>query len=226
MDKGYFYTFEQEKRIIQYLRQGEFESIRSILEDIVTQIKNSPVSLEVIRCVYFWIINTAVKSQAELGITGIEYEVFLQSMMNKGSIDEVYNEVCKFYAKICEQVNMAKNSKNYELKQNVLKYVSDNYCDSSLSVEMTAHAFSLSTSYMGRFFKEQFGRNFVDYLNEIRLVKAKELLSNTDMTIGKIAEETGYNSIYNFTRVFKRYENITPSQFRVSTGISKETGTN
>lgn len=92
--------------------------------------------------------------------------------------------------------------------------MNDFYADKSMSIELVAREFSISPSYFSRFFKEQVGSNFVDYLHHIRLTKAKELLMSTAKSVTDIADEVGYNSIHNFVRVFKRYESITPSEYR------------
>ena len=88
--------------------------------------------------------------------------------------------------------------------------------DKSLSAELLADEFSVSPSYLSRYFKEQTNLNFTDYVHSVRLSKAKELLTVTDFTVADIADKVGYNSIYNFTRVFKRYEDITPTDYRLS----------
>ena len=211
-----FYTFEQEKRIIRYLRQGQYEEIRLILDDIIDRIKNNPISLEVVKCLCFEIINTAIKSLHELGMENIEYYVYLKNIIEKESIDELYNNVCGFYSMLCDKVNRAKCMKNDAKKQQAIQYINDHYNDSSLSIDSIADVFSVSSPYMGKLIRDQLGCSFVDYLDGIRIEKAKELLCRSNMSIAEIAKNTGFNSAYNFTRVFKRYEDITPGQFRLS----------
>ena len=58
------------------------------------------------------------------------------------------------------------------------------------------------------------GKNFKEYVDQIRLEKAKELLKKNDLKIEYIAELTGYNSSYSFTRFFKKYMGISPSEYR------------
>lgn len=220
IDNIYFYTFEQEKHIMQYLRQGQYEEIRLILEDIISRIKNSTIPLESVKCLYIEIINTAIKSLHELGIESMEYNVYLKSIIEKETIDELYHEVCSFYSALCGMVNNAKCMKNESKKNQAINYINEHYNDSNLSIDTIADIFSVSAPYMGKLIRDQLGCSFVDYLNGIRIEKAKQLLCLDNMNIAEIAENTGYNSVYNFTRVFKRYENVTPSQFRLSRTVS------
>lgn len=216
IDNRYYYTFDHEKQLMVHIRMGDYEAIRITMKEIVEAIKNEPVSLDMVKCVYFEIVNTALKAVNELGMDNEEAQYRLPSLVKIKTIDEMYEEVCKFYFHICEQVKKAKNFKSTELFDNVIAYLNDNYADKMLSAENLADRFSVSSSYMSRIFKDQAGKGLIEYLHKLRLRKAKELLSFTDKTVAAIADEAGYNSLYNFTRVFKRYENITPTEYRIS----------
>ena len=112
-----------------------------------------------------------------------------------------YIHVCVILSEIYKIVNDAKNSSNIELRDNMIEFIQENYHDPMLSVESIADQFSLSTSYVSRFFKEQVGHSVTDYIHIVRLDRAKELLSNTDSTVSEIAEKVGYNSLHNFPEV-------------------------
>lgn len=215
-DYSYYYSFEQEQTIISHLRRGDFNSIKEILDQMVNRIKNEPVALEVIKCTYYDLVNTAMKALNELNITGSQDGKDLLNLIHSSTFDKIYEEVSKFYSGLCDYVNNAKSLKNEELGGRILDYIQANFHDSSLSVEMVAGAFSISPSYLSRLFKDQSGCHFIDYVHHLRLKKAKELLASSGEGIAVIAEKTGYNSLYNFTRVFKRYEGVTPSEYRNS----------
>lgn len=212
---SYNYSFKEETKIINYLRLGDFSKIKEVLENIIDNLKSTPVSLEFAKCIYFEIVNTAIKSVNELEIS-INAEEYLPIILSKKTLDEVYSEVCNLYYEMCNQVRMAKQLRNDRLKENVIHFMGENYRDKQLSLEYLAREFNVSVSYMSRFFNEQIGYCFIDYVHYLRLCKAKELLARSDINIGQIAEKVGYNSAYNFTRVFKRYENITPTEYRLS----------
>lgn len=212
----YYYSFEQEKIIVNHLRRGDYPSIKEILDRVVNRTKNEPIALESVKCMYFELVNTAIKALNELDIPDTWDRKALFSILNCSTLDKIYEEVCSFYDRLCDFVNNAKHLKNEDLSNKIHEYVQSNYHNSSLSVELVADAFAISPSYLSRLFKEQSGGNFIDYVHYIRLEKAKELLSSSEETIACIAGKTGYNSIYNFTRVFKRYEGVTPTEYRSS----------
>ena len=67
---------------------------------------------------------------------------------------------------------------------------------------------------MSTLFKERTGQKFVDYLNQVRIEKSKELLKNTDKKMYQIAKSVGYDNVKYFFRVFKKMEKVTPEEYR------------
>ncbi|NSW92111.1 MAG: AraC family transcriptional regulator [Firmicutes bacterium] len=219
LNKKISFSFKQEKELINFLRMGEYEKIQEILDDSINTIKREPVSIDVVKCIYFDIVNTAMKAAEELNIEDEIESLFLSKLNEMETVDEIYNAVSNFYKTLCKQIRGAKISKNIELRDKVIEYIDKNYNDSMLSVEKIADYFSVSPSYLSRFIKDHIGYSITDYIHEVRLQKAKELLKNSEKTVAEIAEEVGYNSLHNFSRVFKRYENITPTEYRASANL-------
>lgn len=75
----------------------------------------------------------------------------------------------------------------------------------------------ITPKYLSRFFKLQTDMNLTDYINEIRMEKAKELLSSTNVQIGKISTMVGIYSRATFIRNFKKIEGCSPSEYRINT---------
>ena len=65
-----------------------------------------------------------------------------------------------------------------------------------------------------RFFKKRTAKTFVEYLNDFRLGIATRMLINTTQSINEICEESGFNNLSNFNRIFKKKKGCTPKQFR------------
>ena len=67
---------------------------------------------------------------------------------------------------------------------------------------------------MSRLFKQKSGENLTDYINEVRIEKAKEILTTTNVKIGDIAAMVGLESRATFLRVFKKLEGVSPNEYR------------
>ena len=65
-------------------------------------------------------------------------------------------------------------------------------------------------------FRQYTGKTIISYLNELKILRAKELLRNTDYTISEIAVELNYESTSSLNHNFKRFTGVTPTEFRKS----------
>ena len=95
----------------------------------------------------------------------------------------------------------------------VTRYIENNYKE-DIALQDVAGLFGYSDVYFCKLFKQNFGKNFITYLNEFRIEKAKELLSDPQINIKDVSIEAGYRDANYFTRVFKRMVGVTPSEYR------------
>ncbi|HEY8363233.1 MAG TPA: helix-turn-helix transcriptional regulator, partial [Tissierellaceae bacterium] len=177
--------------------------------------KSKPISLNSVKYICFELINTAIKVAAEIDVHNSDVDTLMEKMTHMETLDEIYTTVLDFYRRFYAKIKEAKMSKSTELRDKVMQYIKDNYMNSMLSVGSIADHFSISPSYLSRYMKDYLGRSLTDYIHEVRLERAKFLLEKTDKPVAYIAEEVGYNSLHNFSRVFKRYEGITPTDYRL-----------
>lgn len=107
------------------------------------------------------------------------------------------------------------NKKNsYKYVKLAKEYIDQNYADSNLSLNDVCEHIGISASYLSELFNEISGEKFSTYLASFRVEKAKRLLRTTNVTIKEIGFCCGFNSIQNFIRVFKKYTDQTPGNYR------------
>ncbi|MFC4775978.1 AraC family transcriptional regulator [Paenibacillus sp. GCM10023252] len=104
-------------------------------------------------------------------------------------------------------------SSNLERFAPVLSYIDEHYKD-KLSVEGLAGQLGLSRFHFSRLFRSLTGRTVTDYVNIVRIGHAELLLRSTSLSVSEVADATGYNDIYYFSKVFKRYIGTAPSTLR------------
>ncbi len=104
---------------------------------------------------------------------------------------------------------------NNSLIAKVISYLHQNY-DQDISLETTAKHFFVDKSYLCKLFKKHIARNFNDYLMQIRINKAKELLNNPEYTVNAVSNKVGYSDYSYFGKIFKKMIGITPSEYKKS----------
>lgn len=95
----------------------------------------------------------------------------------------------------------------------ITRYMQEHLSE-EISLSVLAEEFHLNPQYISQLFKNEIGVGFLAYLTNIRIEKAKKLLLSTSLSVTEISERTGYGDYRVFTKVFKKTEGITPSQFR------------
>ena len=84
----------------------------------------------------------------------------------------------------------------------------------NISLEMLSDKVGLSPIYISKMFKEKFGVNYIEYLTECRIEKAKKMLADPEKSIKEITLEIGYHEPNYFSKVFKKMCNVTPREYR------------
>ncbi|KRF09996.1 hypothetical protein ASG89_00115 [Paenibacillus sp. Soil766] len=97
------------------------------------------------------------------------------------------------------------------------KWIEINY-DQSLSLHQIASSYYLNPDYLSRIFKRMTGKNFVDYVTDIRMLKAKELMAKSNYKNYEVAQKVGYEDYRYFSQIFKRKEGMTIGEYRKAIG--------
>ena len=105
-------------------------------------------------------------------------------------------------------------SKKEEIVKQIERYLYLHYNDSNLSIGEVAEKFCFSQSYITRLYKSQTGITPIQYVDEMRMKKAIELLNHRSLTMDQIAEAVGYKNQFYFTKRFKKYDGVPPSKYK------------
>jgi YesN/AraC family two-component response regulator len=97
--------------------------------------------------------------------------------------------------------------------QRAKKYILNNISQ-NLSVKSVADYVHLSPEYFTKLFKKEVGQNIKNYILQVKVDVAKDLLGNHNIPISIIALDLGYSNFSHFTQMFKKFENVTPTEYR------------
>lgn len=96
----------------------------------------------------------------------------------------------------------------------VCSYIEEHITRPDLSVPMICQACGVSVQRLTHLFRQRMNTSIIEYVNSCRIELAKKLLLDEKLTVASIAERTGYNNTVTFTRNFRRFVNITPTEYR------------
>lgn len=103
-------------------------------------------------------------------------------------------------------------SRSHVLQRAIL-FIGQKYKE-DISMEQCAEYVNLSPHYFSKLFKQHVGENFIDYITRLRLNEAKVLIAQEHLSLKEVCYEVGYKDPNYFSRVFKKAEGITPSEYR------------
>ena len=105
------------------------------------------------------------------------------------------------------------SDKTNPIIQKACKYIEENL-DKDVSLEQLANYLGCSPFYLSKLFKEESGNNYISYVTELRLEKAKKLLGNDSLIIKEITSMVGYNDQNYFSKLFKQKFGVSPTEYR------------
>ncbi|AIQ44672.1 hypothetical protein R70723_01175 [Paenibacillus sp. FSL R7-0273] len=144
---------------------------------------------------------------ARIRLKGLEEAESLEEM--KGILLEYLTDLFRTYVSASE-------TKSYRAMVTEMKnYIEENFANPDLSLKHLSDRFQVSGKYASYLFKTEFKMKFVDFVTELRMKEAEQLLAETDYPLQDIALQVGYANAITFGRVFKRVAGITPGDYRL-----------
>ena len=115
---------------------------------------------------------------------------------------------------LSEKIDSNRDKKAEEYYERLKAYMEGKYADEQFGMSVAAEEFGLSESYFSIFFKEIMGKSFSSYLENLRLEKARGLISEGRYDLEQISGMVGYSSSATFRRAFKRAYGVAPSMWK------------
>lgn len=134
----------------------------------------------------------------------------LQAMKNE---EELKNWFWEETREVCRNMETAREKQSESIMEKAKAYIRSNY-RKDLTLDEVSRVVDISPYYFSKLFKQETGENFIEYLTKIRIKNAEVLLKDSDYSIKEICALSGYGDPNYFSRIFKKYEGVTPSEYR------------
>ena len=202
-ENGYRYNFEIEQKFMNLIKTGNAQDANNIVENVFKNFANG-IDADSEAVQIYDMIGTLLKIKQDCGCNSVEIPTKWDDIGQlKEALKESVSEMCEF----CSE------QKNTQIKELVEEYVNEHYKDVNLGVAQIAEGLRMNRSYLSTMFKNQSGVGVLEYISKYRLEKAKELLTDGELTVEQVSAEVGYSEPRTLRRIFKKYEGVTPLQY-------------
>ncbi|QNU68198.1 response regulator [Ruminiclostridium herbifermentans] len=216
--KHHLFTAEHRSQLLLGMRTGNGEEIKMILTNIFRDVRGKNIHCEILYVVCVEIVSVCMEIFAEMGISF--KEIYHNSQMNifeeiqlKQSIDEMEGWIKEIFSDAVEYINKNKNKRASQLIEKVKKYISDNYQNDELDINIVAKSLFVNYGHLCFVFKRDTGITINEYITEFRIKKAKELIDNGEQLVFSVAKKVGYADANYFGKCFKKFYGLTPSKY-------------
>lgn len=200
---------EQESDICSTcVKTGDEDTVKKYIEKMLNVMCEKSITQDELERKMKGIFHTIIRTEAFSDIT-IEQEVQLAICTS-----ENYDELLDALSEIVHLIMRKEEKSGNKLVDVVRKYLEENYKE-KITTKDLSRQFGLVPSYLSMIFRQAQGISPSDYLNNIRIKKAKQFLEETELSVKEIAERIGFADQLYFSKVFKKETGETPSAFRI-----------
>jgi len=217
----YYYPMETEQQLVSLLKRGQYEQAQELLEtifEINTTSKN--ISAGAARLLLYEIASTLIGVNnyflVAKGNEPLTNEQIVEQMISNSSMDLAKRRFMEMIDRIAEESENRSLGKTEKLVNRITEYIHQHADETWLDLNILSEEFEVTPQYISNVFKKYKHENIKDYISKLKLDKAKVLLATTDLPVREIALQLGYASEGGIIRLFKKFEGITPGDYRIS----------
>lgn len=211
------YPIDLEKRLFESLEKGRISETVTVANDFFDWMEEN--QKDYVQDVQLKVLEFVLKAESLAYINANNVYHFRSRttyMTDVMAMNDFTTLRSWFIEKINDSVSAISKrseSRSESAVERAKKYIDENF-RKDISLEDVSQKVDISSYYFSKIFKEETGVNFIDYLTGLRMEEAKKLLEDTDLSIKEVCCEVGYSDPNYFSRNFKKYEGMTPTEAR------------
>lgn len=142
---------------------------------------------------------------------------YLDTALSFSSYEELREWFLEKMTDVCRTIRDQKEEQSDSAVKRAKTYIQEHYSN-DISLDEVSREVNISPYYFSKLFKEEAGENFIEYLTNVRIGKAKEMLENPVLSIKEVSILSGYADPNYFSRIFKKQTDMTPSEYKARYG--------
>lgn len=219
------YPEQMKKRLEDAIRLGNTENVDAAIKcilDEISRLNYNYIMLSIMNMIS--IIKSTVDevNASKLVPFHVNYNTMVPDMLNTETIDELHTKMVNILSMTFQKENEDKDiQKKIALVNTVKNIIDERYFESDLYLQNIAQMMNLSQRYISMIFKMYSNMSVTDYINQVRMGKALELLENSSLSIGEIVLKIGMENEKYFYTLFKKAYGVTPREYSLNRKINR-----
>lgn len=214
------YPIKLEKKLFAEIEEGEMNNAVASARSFFEWMEESHSNIMDIRLKILEFALWAEHIAYEKG--GMTYQLnsradYLPQIMEMSDLTQLRKWFVDKVMQACQNILSKRTEKSNSIIGMAKDYIRSNY-NKDISLDDVSRAVNISPYYFSKIFKENTGENFIEYLTNIRIDKAKELLGTTEYSMKEICSMVGYSDPNYFSRSFKKNVGVTPTEYKEGRG--------
>ncbi|MEH7480018.1 response regulator [Neobacillus drentensis] len=192
------------------IKEQKQDKINKGLEDLLDKCREHSLLIDQVTNIYNQLVSLIHKYYRNSNrVKGIEYLTYYQGARSFHSIEEIFDKIKMFFVEQPQEELLITN----EMVKTIIDYINSHFTEEILLTTL-AQKFNMSIGYLSVLIKKETGTTYTEYVTQKRLNMAKELLSDSKLSVYEIVRRVGYKDYFHFNKLFKKYFGLTPSKYR------------
>ncbi|GAE29681.1 response regulator transcription factor [Alkalihalobacillus hemicellulosilyticus] len=208
---------EKEKNLIHQVKDGHLHEAVLLLQLYIEDLQQGELS---IKAVAKRVEDLMVILRHTLQELGIQIDKRYEAKQTINTMD-IFHYGKEYLHYIDQVMVMLRVNHSQKMLVKVREYIQSHY-QHPITLEEVAEQVGLSTFYFSKLFREMFGVTFIQYVTDLRMDRAKQLLIETDQSIKEVCYLVGYKDPNYFSRAFKKYTKDSPKEFKEKQRVARE----
>ena len=214
------YPLHKEASFANRMLTGNMNGAKEAFEDIyLWMVNNYKEDLDKIKSKLIDLLFVIEKTLPyKINIFSNSKQLYILSILKIYSKEELEGQFISIITELSAEIQEQIRSEIDGIIPNVLKYLNKNY-NENITLDDAAKSVNLSYHYFSKVFKDEVGKNFVDYLTDLRIEKSMSFLENNRWSIKEVCHKIGYNDPNYYCKIFKKVTGMTPTEYRTVSNL-------
>lgn len=208
---------EQENRIVkikQFVESNDQKAAMEYFEKIIRDAEKAKVKPEFLKNTVNIILNDLFGLLIHYGIKDIiDLNQSKKSLEQSETVDQFQNELSALLESLCVRLQQLKYGVYKKPIDQVIKFI-DKHINQKIFLGDIAKEIGMSEGYLCKIFKSETGKSLVQYVNDLKMNRAAELLKNPELMVKEVSDAIGIDDPFYFNKMFRKHTGMSPSEYK------------